>query len=212
MPELKYKLDEEGNVVKNRWGFKVIDDRAVIGVDPSGSGTNKTKIVVRFPKHGFAIVARTLGIEDLELVADALEEVAHEWTVGDYRIVIDAGGVGHGLPAIMQNRGYLVTAVLFGEAAPEKTFVNVRAWMYWALRKWIREGGKMLRDEGFQETKLVYYKRNSSDRTLIEPKDQMVERVRKEGHRIESPDTADALVLTFIDTSVIVEEEDIDFD
>lgn len=213
LPPFEYVLDENGERTKNKWGFDIVDDKPVLGVDVSGTGSNKTKLVVRFPRFKVAIVAKTLDTEDLEEVADAVEEVAHRWNIGDYRIVIDAGGVGHGLPAIMHRRGWLTTAVLFGESAPEKTFVNIRAYMYWGLRKWLKaEGGALLRDPGFQEIKLIYFKRNSSDRTLIEPKEEMLKREAKAGHKVESPDTADALVLTFVDTSGIVEEDDIDFD
>lgn len=210
LPEMEYELDAEGNPVKNTWGYKIVKDKPVLGIDVSGSGSNKTKLVVRFPRYNVAYVAKTLTTEDLEEIADAAVEVIHEWNIGDYRIVIDAGGVGWGLPAIMRRRGYLVKAVLFGESSPEKTFINIRAFMYWQLRRWLKaESGKLVRDSGFNELKMIYYKRNSSDRTQIEPKEEMVKREAKEGNTVESPDTADALVLTFVDTSSIVEEDDI---
>lgn len=210
LPEMEYELDQEGNPIKNKWGFKIVKDKPVLGIDVSGSGSNKTKLVVRFPRYNVAYVARTLTTEDLEEVADAAVDVIHEWNIGDYRIVIDAGGVGWGLPAIMRKRGYLVKAVMFGEKSPEKTFINIRAYMYWQLRKWLKQdGGKLVTDSGFNELKMIYYKRNSSDRTQIEPKEDMVKREAKEGNTVDSPDTADALVLTFVDTSSIVEEDDI---
>lgn len=82
--------------------------------------------------------------------------------------------------------------------------------MYWQLRKWLKQdGGLLVQDSGFAELKNIYYKRNSSDRTQIEPKEEMVKREAKDGNTVESPDTADALVLTFVDTSSIVEEDDI---
>jgi hypothetical protein len=210
LPEMEYELDKDGNPEKNKWGFKIVKDKPVLGIDVSGSGGNKTKLVVRFPRYNVAYVARTLTTEDLEEVADQAVDVIHEWNIGDYRIVIDAGGVGWGLPAIMRKRGYLVKAVMFGEKSPEKTFINIRAYMYWQLRKWLKQdGGKMVQDSGFAELKHIYYKRNSSDRTQIEPKEEMVKREAKDGNTVESPDTADALVLTFVDTSGIVEEDDI---
>lgn len=187
-------------------------DSPILGIDVAAGGDNKTKLILRFPTLNFAFVERTLDSDDLEIIADEIEDVIKEWNIGDYRTVIDAGGVGHGLPAILRARGYLVKSVLFGEAAPEKTFVNIRAWMYWQLRKWLRDGGKLVRDESFMELRLIYYKRNSSDRTQIEPKDDMIKREGKESRSVSSPDTADGLALTFVDTSTIVEESDIDFD
>jgi MoaA/NifB/PqqE/SkfB family radical SAM enzyme len=92
-------------------------------VDVSGSGANETRLIIRLPKHGVSFVARVMkgniSDEDLEEVADAVEDVIKEWNVQDYRTAIDAGGVGYGLPAIMRRRGYLVKAVQFGETKDE---------------------------------------------------------------------------------------------
>jgi hypothetical protein len=209
LPKLNYKTNADGEPIKNKYGFKIVADNPVLGIDVSGSGSNETKLVIRLPGHDVAFVYRTLTTEDLEEVADAAVDAIREWSIGDYRIVVDAGGVGHGLPAILRRRGHLVKAVLFGEAAEERTFLNQRAFMYWEARKWLRDGGKMVRDAGFLELKLIFYKRNSRDKTQIEPKDDMIKRMLLEGQKVSSPDTADALVLTFVNTSSIVEEDDI---
>lgn len=221
MPLLRYKEDDDGNILVNQWGHKVIDDDPRLGVDVSGSGSNETRLIVRLPKHDIAFVARVLkgdiSDEDLEEVADAVEDVIHEWNVGDYRTAIDAGGVGYGLPAIMRRRGYLVKAIQFGETKDERgnrkipaTFLNMKAYMAWELRKWLRaDGGHLLRNKGFEEVKLVYYKSNNTGKTQLEPKLDMIKRNAEAGKKVESPDTFDALILTFVDTSAIVEEDDI---
>lgn len=225
MPEFAYKKDADGAIVHNEWGFKVVDDAPVLGIDVSGSGANQTRLIVRFPKHGFAYVAKimkgNISDEDLEEVADAAIDIAHEWSIGDYRIAYDAGGVGYGLGAIFKMKGILTKPVMFGESKDPvtkkrkipATFLNHRAYMYWEARKWLRvEHGTLLREAGFEELKLIYYKTNNSLKTQIEPKDEMVKRNKADGVKVESPDTADALVLTFVDTSSIVDEGDIDFD
>lgn len=215
IPNWEYKYDDDGSVLENKWGFQVIDDGTMLGIDPAGTGTNKCKYVLRFPKHHFSMVVATSNSDDLEELADIAEGLIRRWNIQDYRTVIDAGGVGHGLPAILKKRGYLVKAVLFGERESAnfkipKSFVNIRAWMYWEARTWLnREQGKLLRDAGFLEMKLINYKQNTSLRTQIEPKEEMVKRKAEEGVKVESPDTADAFVLTFVDTSAIVEEDDI---
>lgn len=214
-PEWKYKTDENGNILENKWGHKVIDDQPLLGVDVAGTGNNLCKFVMRFPKHHYAFVAATSNEDDLEVIADIAERLIREWNIQDYRTVIDAGGVGHGLPAILKARGYLVKPVLFGEKDSQnfkipKTFLNIRAYMYWEARNWLRaEAGKLLRDNGFLELKLVNYRQNSSLRTQIEPKEEMLKRLSLEGTKAESPDTADAFVLTFVDTSSILDEDDI---
>lgn len=184
-------------------------DQPVLGIDVAATGGAKNKFVVRWPKSGFAIVAATSESDDLEEVADVAEGVIKKYGIGDYRIVADAGGPGHGLPAILRARDHLVKAVLFGEGAPDKAFVNMRGWMYWETRKWVRDGGKLVADNGFQELKLIYYRQNSSLKVQIEPKEDMIKRKAQEGEKVASPDTADALALTFVDTSKIVEESDI---
>jgi hypothetical protein len=91
-----------------------------------------------------------------------------------------------------------------------KTFLNIRAYMYWEARMWLmRDKGKLLRDSGFLEAKLINYRQNASLRTQIEPKEDMIKRKAQEGMKVESPDTADAFVLTFVETGTIVEDDDI---
>lgn len=220
MPDWTYKTGEQGEVLYNQWDFKIVDDQTLLGIDVGAGGTGQTKLILRFPKHNFSMVWKTLDTDDLDIVADEAEKAIREWTIGDWRTVVDAGGVGHGLPAILRKRGYLVKAVLFGAKdvkngetvmfkVPE-TFANIRAWMYWEARKWLnKEGGTLLRDNGFQELKLINYKQTSSLKTQIEPKDEMTKRLARDGTKVTSPDTADAFVLTFVDTSSIVEEDDI---
>lgn len=219
MPPLEYKTDEHGPI-ENKWGHKILEDQPMLGIDVAGGGPNDTKFVLRFPGHGFAMVAATMSGEDQEEVADRAEELIREWNIEDYRTVVDAGGVGHGLPSILAKRGYLVKPVLFGETKLKhqdvtlfkvpKSFLNIRAWMYWEARTWLtREGGQLIRDDGFLELKLVNYRQNSTLKLQIEPKDKMIKRATQAGAKAESPDTADAFVLTFVDTSSIVEEDDI---
>lgn len=214
VPRWNYKTDEQGNILINKWGFKIIDDQTLLGIDVAGTGSNKTKFILRFPKHNFAMVAGTSSSDDLEEIADQAEQFIRQWNIQDYRTMPDAGGVGHGLAPILKSRGYLVKPVLFGERKMgeweiPKAFLNMRAWMYWEARNWLRGGGKLLRDNGFLEMKLINYRQQSSLKLQIEPKEEMIKRKAQDGERIESPDTADAFILTFVDTSSIVEEDDI---
>jgi hypothetical protein len=224
MPELTYKTNPEtGERLKNSMGFDIIDDNALLGIDVSGSGANETRLIIRLPRHSIAFVAKVMkgniSDEDLDEVADAAIELADKWNIGDYRIIYDMGGVGYGMGAIFRQKGRLAKGIMFGESRDHKTgerkipktFLNYRAYMYWESRKWVRSGeAKLLRDDGFEELKLIYYKRNNTDKTQIEPKEEMIKRYAADGIKVTSPDTADGLVLTFADTSSIVEEDDIE--
>lgn len=222
LPDWHYRRDPETNeILRNQWGHAIIDDTILLGVDVAGgTGKNMTKLVLRAPKHGIAWVAKTLDTDDLDVVADEVEKLVREWSITDWRVVVDAGGLGHGLPTILRKRNILAKAVHFGEKDTKHNgvtifkvpqgFLNIRSWMYWEARKWlIKEHGTLLRDDGFLELKLINYKQNSSLNTQIEPKADMIKRKSKEGEKVESPDTADGFVLTFVDTSSIVEEDDI---
>jgi hypothetical protein len=221
LPNWEYRQDPETKqILHNRWGHAIIDDDLLLGIDVAGGGSNHTKFVLRSPKYGIAWVAKTLDTDDLDIVADEGEKLIRQWNITDWRTIVDAGGLGHGLPAIFKKRNILVKAVHFGEKDTKHNgvtifkvpqgFLNIRAWMYWEARKWlIKEGGTLLRDDGFLELKLVNYKQNSSLNTQIEPKLEMIKRLALNGVKAQSPDTADAFVLTFVDTSSIVEEDDI---
>lgn len=92
-------------------------------------------------------------------------------------------------------------------------FANIKAVLFWRMRTWIiNEGGRIKRDDSFMEVGWIAYKQNTALRVQIEPKEAMIKRKSEEGVKVESPDTADAFALTFIDTSKIVTAEDFDFD
>lgn len=76
--------------------------------------------------------------------------------------------------------------------------------MYWEARKWLSGGGKLLRDDGFKELLEINYKENNSSKLQMESKEELSKR------RIESPDNADAFALTFIDTTDILDEDDME--
>lgn len=194
-------IDEEPAIVEG--------DRPILGVDVAAGGENQTVFVLRYPQTGFAKVLEKNHDDDLDNQADRVIAYRNQYAISDYRVVIDDGGVGHGLGDILKNKhDLLFKRVLAGETAPNsKRYANTKAELYWSLRKWLKaEGGKLLRDPGFDELANIYYKQNASDKLQIEPKDKLRER------GIASPDTADALMLTLVDTSTIVESEDVDFD
>jgi len=195
-----------------------VDDEAMLGIDVAGTGSNKTVYVVRFPKSGYAIREKETSDEDPEVQADIAEYIIKKYGIKDYHIGIDAGGVGHGLAYILEKRGYLIQKVLFGERKEmgikiDNGFANIKAVLFWRMRQWIvNEGGKIKRDPNFLEVGWVAYKQNTSMKIQIEPKEDMIKRKSEEGTKVESPDTADAFALTFVDISRVVDDDDIDFD
>ena len=85
---------------------------------------------------------------------------------------------------------------MFGQK-PKKTimYANAKAELFWRLRTWIRaENGKLVEDAGFLELKEINYKENTVSKVQMESKQELTKR------GVASPDTPDALALTFIDT------------
>jgi hypothetical protein len=185
-------------------------DKPVLGIDPNHGGSNFTVMVVRYPLTGFAkVVLKKQYNEDKhditgEIGNDALQMIK-EYGIDDYRTGVDAGN-GGGVADWLQARGVLVQAIQFGQAADDSTrYANKKAEMFWEARKWLRsENGKLVKNDGFLELKVVNYKETSSSKLQMEPKADLAKR------GIVSPDTADAFALTFIPTNDIV-EDDVDF-
>lgn len=206
-------------------GTKVVDDKPLLGVDVAAGGANQTVYVLRYPKANFAKVLERNNLDDLDDQADIVMKYVKQYDIEDYRTCIDDNGIGHGLGDILKNKhDLLFKRVMAGESPlkelkptdkrrikAQQRYVNVKAQQYWELRKWVKAGGLLLKDtsgpnsgNGFEELKVLNYKQNTAGKLQIEPKEKLREQ------NIPSPDTAEALMLTFVDTSTIVEEDDID--
>lgn len=220
LPEDVYLHDDDGNRLKDKDGNELLDDDPILGIDVAGGGANQTTFILRLPRHGYAMVLEKNNDDDLDNQADRVVMYKRKYHIGDYRIAIDDGGVGHGLGDILKNKhDLLFKRVLAGEGPHKQVdvsnhtadmkrdrsrYANTKAMLAWRLRKWLKaEEGKLVKDPGFEEIKIVYYKQNTSEKIQIEPKEKLRER------NIPSPDTYDGLALTFVDTSQIVDEDDI---
>ena len=108
---------------------------------------------------------------------------------------IDDTGVGGGLTDRLHEQGYDVNGVKLGERAENnKEYTNVRAEAYVGkegMTNWILRTGRLEKHRDWIELTRIRFKKDSAGRTKIESKEDM----RKRGE--ESPDVADALMLTF---------------
>lgn len=182
----------------------------ILGIDPNHGGANSTVFVVRYPQSGFAKVVKRERYADSrniteDIVNDAIK-IIEDYQIGDYRTGVDAGGVGAGVVDGLERKGYAIEAVMFGQKAENTIrYANAKAELYMRLRKWlVADNGKLLSHDGFFELKEINYKENTSSKVQMESKEDLAKR------NVASPDVADALALTFITTSNIVEEDDYD--
>lgn len=168
-----------------------------LGVDPSGGGGNYTSMVMRF--DNFAQVVFKDKVKDTMQIVEKIFEICDLWkrqpAVGVHpQVFIDANGVGKGVyDRAKEMRGRYVFGIMAGERAsdPER-YINRRAEYYWRTKEAIDSGLKLLyHDDWMRELPEIKYMVQHEKRIKIMSKPDMMVR------GIESPDTADALALTF---------------
>ena len=134
-----------------------------------------------------------------------------EHRIGEEDVSLDDVGVGGGVTDKMREEGYKVNAVNVGSTATEKVmkwnpktrkeeempeFANLRAQLYAGkngVANFIKRIGALDPKVDWSELTRIRFKKNGRGLTVIEPKDDM--KARGE----ESPDVADALMLSFFD-------------
>jgi hypothetical protein len=162
-----------------------------IGNDVARGGSNYTVWLLRSMNYG-EILAKSRQ-NNLTEIAGQTAFFMKEKEVKDENVFIDDVGVGGGAvdPLLADQRK--VRGVNVGQAALEETrFANLRAEAYWRLREWVKRGGKLSKSEDWYQLTKIKYKPDSKGRLRVMSKDDM----RAIG--IESPDVADACMLTFV--------------
>jgi hypothetical protein len=177
-----------------------------LGVDVARGGRNYNVWVVRGENYA-KVVKKDLD-NDLMSVAGKTIAIMREEGIVAENVAIDDVGVGGGVVDRIREQGYSVVAVKEGATATEKEiyydenghkkerieFTNLKAQLYAGkngLANWIKRTGKLEPHEGWAELTRLRFKKHSNGATKMESKDDM--RARGE----ESPDVADALMLTF---------------
>lgn len=181
-----------------------------LGNDVARGGRNKNVWCLR--GDNFATRVKENHENDLMTVAGENISLSKEHHVPDGNIFIDDTGVGGGVTDRMKEEGYHPVPVQLGAKATElitkwnpKTkkeelqpeYANMRAQLYAGkkgLQYWVKHVGALDPEQNWEELTRIRYKKNGSGLTMIESKEDM----RKRGE--ESPDEADALMLTFAET------------
>jgi len=160
----------------------------IIGVDPARFGSDKFVIIRRQGLQAFTPKVFK-NIDNMTGASRVIDEI------DDFKAdacFIDAGA-GSGVIDRCRQLGYRVIEVNFGGQAKEPArFVNKRTEMWWDMSEWLTAGGA-IPDVPALKADLVTptYEYDSANRIRLESKDAIKERLGR------SPDTADALALTF---------------
>lgn len=162
----------------------------ILGVDPAEYGADSTAIVLRAGRAATRLW-RYNNKGPMEVVG-LVAKIATD--VNPVAINVDCTGVGSGVADRLIELGFPVNRVHFGERAIEDQVYGLRRDEMWGeMKKWFEDQPCSIPDDDSLEADLCapQYSYDSSRRLKLERKEDM----KKRG--IRSPDSADALALTF---------------
>lgn len=160
----------------------------VLGVDPARSGLDSTVLLLRQGRD-VKEVRRYKGDDTMTVVGHIIMAI-REWS--PRLVVIDEGGLGYGILDRLNEQGFKVRGVNFGsKASSQKMWGNKRAEMWGAMKDWLKTAS--IPKDKTLKSDLIGPRRKPDSTGLIflEGKKEM----RSRG--LASPDTADALAVTF---------------
>lgn len=150
--------------------------------------------------------AKILGKDiqrDTMKTADKIAKIVKDEGIYGANVFIDGTGVGAGVAHRLQQMQIAANQVKVGEKAPMKDrndptpleYANMRAYLFWSLKMWIRHGGALEPHEDWNQLLKMRYREGHASKIEIMPK----ERMRAIGllSASESTDIPDALALTF---------------
>lgn len=201
----------EEQVLAAQERYKTIQNKGAkrLGVDVA-EGINYNAFVIR-TDNVMSVKAKTQE-RDLMKTADFTNTIARDEVIAPSQIFIDSVMIGSGVYSRLHQMGVKVNGVKAGTKPTEKTseqkradpieFFNLRAEMFWNMRKWILEGGALEPHNDWMQLTKIRYKEAANKTVQIMPKEMM----RALGYlsATESPDTADAGSLTFAPSTVII--------
>lgn len=167
---------------------------AIVGVDVARFGDDDTVICTRIGRDA-TYFRRYNGLSTVQVVGKVKEEVRRlrSLRVPTVHVFMDEGGVGGGPVDMLREDGFPVRGVNFSQSVddPEK-YPNKREEMWGRMVEWLKDGGALPDDKDLEEDLVSpTYKFDIKGRMKLESKADM----KKRGLR--SPDSADALALTF---------------
>lgn len=166
-----------------------------LGCDIGGGGDSN---VYCLRSLKYASIAGHNRSNDTMTNVTEIESLKSIYSIPAGDIYIDDVGIGRGVSDRLIEKEISVTPVSAG-SKPEDTekFSNIKAENYWALREWIKAGGKLEPNDNWVQLSWIKYKINSDKVIKIEPKEELKKRTGK------SPDYAESLMLTFSQNTVV---------
>ncbi len=190
LPLFTHSLLEKALVDKSSVGAGGVP---VMGVDPADGGDNESIIVKRWLNVAEVVLQST------EFNSVSLAGEVPPLAMDCSQVNIDTIGVGSGTVNTLKYQSgikRLVKPLRGGDKVPDDVnnrdlFLNLRAYMFWQLKLWLEQGGKLVKNEGMKQLLAVKYKTNSAGKVQIISKDEL----HKRG--VHDLGVADALSFTF---------------
>jgi hypothetical protein len=178
------------------------DEPLVVGVDVSRGGNDNSVIRFRRGMDAKTIKAIRISGEDsrdsMRTVSILSEIMNTEYTMSDGKVMkpsamfIDETGLGGPIGDRMRQLGFRnIIGVQFGQKSPATHCVNMRAYIWFMMRDWLKTGAIGKDSQLEMELTAPGYSHNAQSAILLESKESM----KKRG--VGSPDDADALAVTF---------------
>lgn len=163
-----------------------------MGIDPSGEGDDETVWVVR-DNFKAMIVAKEKKSTPKSIALKTINLMDY-YNVLPEDVMIDNFGEGADVAKeiALTPYHYDVGTINVGEQSDDEDMMNIRAEAFMKLRDWIKSKGELVANKGWDELETLRYRRNLRGAVQIMPKVEM----KRNGW--ESPNCADALMLTFV--------------
>lgn len=170
------------------------DGELYLGADIGGGGDYNV-FVMRNDQYAW-IEAKNRSNDTMTNVTEVQRLLEKYPNLEDRHVFIDDIGIGRGVTDRLKELDLNVQGVSVGESprfAEAKTkYKNVKAEGYWLATQWVKQGGKLQRDDSFRQLTWIKYRVNTDKVLQIESKDDLKQRTGK------SPDFAEAFMLTFV--------------
>ena len=189
---IESSMNSDPNTEIDRTGVKTL------GVDVSDFGDDSTVVTFR----------RGYEIFDMQSRKNISPTECSTWVAHLYKdfkadgIIVDGIGVGAGAVSRMEELGLPVINGKVSMAADDDRYEKKRTEMYFNLKEWMENGGRIPRDdELMEELAAVTYSFGENGKMRIAKKSDMKELLGR------SPDKADSIALNFFTTIIPMSEQ-----
>ncbi|MDD4892401.1 MAG: hypothetical protein PHH73_00180 [Candidatus Rickettsiella isopodorum] len=171
----------------------VIDNKFKMFGNDIGGGGDKSVGVLRTNNYG-KILFKNNNRNTMVTCGD-IKNIIDTEKFNKENVYIDDLNIGNGVSYRLKEQNYQVKGINVGMASEDKNYANKKAEIYFKFADWLKNKNNKIEydDETMDELLTIRYRRNSSGKLQIEPKENL--RIRG----INSPNIVDAYALTFSD-------------